>query len=51
MSFQKKIWDKSENPKGSPKPVEILAQNKKEMAIKSGLFLIQLPINNLNSNR
>ena len=31
--------DKSEHPKGSHKPVEILAQNAKEMARKSEIFL------------
>ena len=36
----KKIWDKSEHPKGSHKPVEILAQNTKEMAIKSEKFFV-----------
>ena len=36
----KKIWDKSEHPKGSHKPIEILAQNTKQMAIKSEKFLV-----------
>ena len=31
----KKVWDKSEYPKESHKPVEILGQNTKEMAGKS----------------
>ena len=40
----KKIWDKSEHPKGSHKPVEILSQNTKEMARKNGIFFFVLAI-------
>ena len=38
VELQKK-WDKSEHPKWSHKPVEILAKNTKEMAINRRFFL------------